>query len=100
MHEAIVQIIRNAPRVIGELLARESWPEGAPIYVSQTEFVDLNHAEYRADHVLLHGPDPAGPRRANVLEVQLTIDPDKPDRWQLFVAGYRPRLVREGRGQG
>ena len=86
-HEAIVQLIRNAPHLV-EPAHR---PDATSIHITQTEFVDLAHAEYRADDVLLYGDDPRAPERAHIVEVQLGVDHDKPDRWQLYVAGLRVR---------
>ncbi len=93
-HETIVQLVRNAPNLIGDLLDPYD-PEGrsspTSIRITQAEFVDLNHAEYRADDVLVYGDDPDAPVRARIVEVQLLIDRRKPDRWQLHVAGFRVR---------
>ena len=86
-HEAIVQLIRNAPHLV-EPAHR---PDATSIHITQTEFVDLAHAEYRTDDVLLYGDDPRAPERAHIVEVQLGVDHDKPDRWQLYVAGLRVR---------
>jgi hypothetical protein len=90
-HEAIVQLVRNAPALVGYLLDREHRLPSSSIHISQNEFIDLNHAEYRADDVLLYGQDPRAPVRVRVVEIQLSIDPDKPDRWQLHVSGLRVR---------
>ncbi len=97
-HETLVQLIRNAPNLVGILLDRQDprapdqrQPPSTSIHITQTEFVDLNHAEYRADNVVLYGDDPDDPERARIVEVQLLIDPRKPDRWQLHVAGFRVR---------
>lgn len=90
-HEAIVQLVRNAPGLVRDLLAPDRRPTSTSIHITQTEFVDLHHAEYRADDVLLYGDDTRAPERSHIVEVQLQIDPDKPDRWQILVAGLRVR---------
>ena len=91
-HEALVQLVRNAPGMIPALL----WPEGqantaAPIRVDAAEFVDLNFAEHRADAVLNLGEADGRPAMALVVEVQIEADPRKRWTWPLYVAGLRTR---------
>ncbi|MEZ4451700.1 MAG: hypothetical protein R3B09_19695 [Nannocystaceae bacterium] len=90
-HETVVQIVRNAPSLILDLI----WPERqhAPrsVRITQTEFVDAVMAEYRADDVLLIGDDADAPEGAVVVEVQLAPNPDKPTRWPILVAGPHAR---------
>jgi hypothetical protein len=92
-HEALVQLIRNAPDLIPTLL-RARCPElpVRPVHVTAAEFADLNFAEHRADAVLAVGGTASRPEQAFVVEVQLDIDPRKHLSWPLYVAGPRSRL--------
>ena len=92
-HEALVQLVRNAPDLIPDLL----WPEDrarapTPVRVEAAEFIDLNFAEHRADAVLTLGGAPGKPAEALVVEVQVEVDPRKRMTWPLYVAGLRTRL--------
>jgi len=91
-HEALVQLVRNAPAMIPRLLWPDRQVDAASTHVTATEFVDLNFAEYRADAVLLFGEDPKVPSMAFVVEAQTAIDPRKRFTWPLYVAGPRARL--------
>ncbi|MEZ4385520.1 MAG: hypothetical protein R3A79_29610 [Nannocystaceae bacterium] len=91
-HEALVQLVRNAPAMIPRLLWPDRQVDSASTHVTAAEFVDLNFAEYRADAVLLFGDDPKAPELAIVVEAQTAIDPRKRFSWPLYVAGPRARL--------
>ncbi|MBK8265351.1 MAG: hypothetical protein IPK80_28980 [Nannocystis sp.] len=85
-HEAIVQLVRESPSLVLDLL----WPERqagvTSVRVTQTEFVDTVLAEYRADAFFLTGEESA-PEGALVIEIQLAPNPLKPTRWPILVAG-------------
>ncbi|MEZ4447944.1 MAG: hypothetical protein R3B09_00605 [Nannocystaceae bacterium] len=91
-HEALVQLVRNAPSLLVDLL----WPEGSiparRVHVTRAEFVDLNLSEYRADGVIVVGADPDDPDAALVGEVQTGIDPRKRRRWPVYVTSLFARL--------
>ena len=92
-HEALVQLIRNAPALIVELLQPQTAraPLPTPLRVTAAEFVDLNFAEHRADAVLLLGDDTERPDEALVVEAQGEPDPRKRRTWPLYVAGMGVR---------
>jgi hypothetical protein len=48
-HEAVVQIVRDAPSLLLDLLWPEGQGEATARHLTQTEFVDTVLAEYRAD---------------------------------------------------
>ena len=92
-HEALVQLVRNAPELIPALLRAHS-PDlpVRPVHVTAAEFADLNFAEHRADAVLALGGTASRPEQVLVIEVQQDIDPRKRLTWPLYVAGPRTRL--------
>jgi hypothetical protein len=93
-HEALVRLVRAAPEMIVELLQRElgvELPAHARPRITAAELVDLDLAEYRADAVIIIGPEDA-PTEAFVIEVQSDIDVRKRRTWPLYVAGLRARL--------
>lgn len=90
-HEAIVQLVRNAPSLILDLIWPERQHSPRSVRITQTEFVDIVMAEYRADDMLLVGDDADAPDGAVVIEVQLAADADKPTRWPILVAGPHAR---------
>lgn len=62
-HEAVVQLVRNAPAIVPMLLWPEERREASSVHVTAAEFVDLNFAEHRADVVLERRTDrPDRPR--------------------------------------
>ncbi len=91
-HEALVQLVRSAPEVVVRLLRAQGieLPMHAPPRLSAAEFVDLNHAEYRADAVLVLG-DPEQPSDILVVETQGDINPRMRRVWPISVAGPRVR---------
>jgi hypothetical protein len=90
-HEAVVQIVRDAPSLLLDLL----WPEGqgsaTALHLTQTEFVDTVLAEYRADALVLLGREDA-PEAAAVIEVQLDPNALKLFRWPILLAGAFARF--------
>jgi hypothetical protein len=95
-HELLVQVLREQPKVILELLrgvlgeAAEAPYQLLPIPAT---LADLEPAEFRAD-LVLHGAGPVGqtPERAIVVEVQLHVDDDKRFSWPFYLVGLRARL--------
>ena len=90
-HEALVQLVRNAPSIIPSLLWPERQVPAALAHITQSELVDLNLAEYRADAVIALGADPKSPVLMVVLEAQTAIDPRKRVSWPLYIAGVHAR---------
>jgi hypothetical protein len=99
LHEALVLLFRERPRLAPMLLARAlgiDLPAGADIQVTSAEFADLDPPEYRAD-VVLRIPDPSDRDRSRtrevfVVEVQLDPDPVKHFTWPLYVTAARTRF--------
>jgi hypothetical protein len=103
LHEALVLLFRESPRLAPMLLARvlgiEVSPDGgiagiADVQVTSAEFADLDPAEYRAD-VVLRVPDERDRDRATqevfIVEVQLEPDDAKHFTWPQYVIGARTR---------
>jgi hypothetical protein len=101
LHEALVLLFRESPRLAPLLLARklgiELLPEGAEIQVTSSEFADLDPPEYRAD-VVLRIPDDSdandrdrATREVLIVEVQLDPDPLKHFTWPQYVTAARTR---------
>jgi hypothetical protein len=93
-HESLVQLVRNAPAMIPDLL----WPERqdrttTPIQVTAAELVDLNLAEYRADVVLALGVDPQHPRELVIVEAQTEVSPRKRRSWPQYITGLHARFA-------
>ena len=93
-HEALVQIVRNAPELVARLVCPEDEAVVTSVRVTTPEFVDLNLPEYRADAVLVKGEDPERPVRAFVTEVQSAIDPRKHWTWPHYFTSLRPSRTR------
>jgi hypothetical protein len=110
LHEALVLLFRESPRLAPMLLARTlgidlglglgSPSDGdiagvADIQVTSAEFADLDPAEYRAD-VVLRVPDEKDRDRATrevfIVEVQLEPDEAKHFTWPQYVIGARTRF--------
>jgi hypothetical protein len=104
LHEALVLLFRESPRLAPMLLARalgiEISPDGGIAgigepQVTSAEFADLDPAEYRAD-VVLRVPDEKDRDRAAkevfIVEVQLEPDDAKHFTWPQYVIGARTRF--------
>lgn len=96
LHEAVVEMFRNRPRLAAELLAGQL---GLPLPVFEHarvetgEFTDVSPAEFRADAVVVLTA--AGePVQVVVVEVQLRRDPDKRWTWPVYLAALRARVRR------
>jgi hypothetical protein len=102
LHEALVLLFRESPRLAPMLLARtlgiELLPEGADVQVTSSEFADLDPPEYRADVVLRIPGDSDGndrdkaTREVFIVEVQLDADPLKHFTWPQYVTAARTRF--------
>jgi hypothetical protein len=114
LHEALVLLFRESPRLAPMLLARTlgtdlglgldlgldlglGLPPDADIQVTSAEFADLDPPEYRAD-VVLRIPDDSGDkdrdkatREVFIVEVQLDQDPVKHFTWPQYVTAARTR---------
>jgi hypothetical protein len=93
-NESLVQLVRNAPTMIPDLL----WPERqdrttTPIQVTSAELVDLNLAEYRADVVLALGADPQRPHELVIVEAQTEVSPRKRRSWPQYITGLHARFA-------
>jgi hypothetical protein len=102
LHEALVLLFRESPRLAPMLLARtlgiELLPEDADIQVTSAEFADLDPPEYRADVVLRIPEDgdandrDRATREVVIVEVQLDPDPLKHFTWPQYVTAARTRF--------
>jgi hypothetical protein len=96
LHEALVLLFRESPRLAPTLLARTlgfELPEGADIQVTSAEFADLDPPEYRADVVLrIPGANDRVTREVFVVEVQLDDDPVKHFTWPHYMTAARIRF--------
>jgi hypothetical protein len=101
LHEALVLLFRESPRLAPTLLARAlgidpgRWlPEDADIQVTSAEFADLDPPEYRAD-VVLRIPDEKDrdktTREVFIVEVQLDHNQLKHFTWPQYVTAARTR---------
>src|SRR5690606_33399939 len=92
---ALVLLFRNRPALAAELLRdvlRVDLPKHREARISSVDLTEMQPAEYRADLVIElvdHGP--VG---GIVVEVQLSMDPDKRLSWPAYVAVLRARLKR------
>jgi hypothetical protein len=102
LHEALVLLFRESPRLAPMLLARalgiELLPEDADIQVTSAEFAALDPPEYRAD-VVLRVPDDSddkdrdkATREVFIVEVQLDPDQLKHFTWPQYVTAARTRF--------
>jgi hypothetical protein len=108
LHEALVLLFRESPRLAPMLLARAlgddsgaalglGSPAGVDVQVTSAEFADLDPPEYRADVVLRvpHEDDQDRDRatkEAFIVEVQLEQDPVKHFTWPQYVTAARTRF--------
>jgi hypothetical protein len=98
LHEALVLLFRESPRLAPMLLARVlgiELPADADIQVTSAEFADLDPPEYRAD-VVLRIPDENDrdhrTREVFIVEVQLDDDQLKHFTWPQYVMAARTRF--------
>jgi hypothetical protein len=98
LHEALVLLFRESPRLAPMLLARTlgiELPADADIQVTSAEFADLDPPEYRAD-VVLRIPDDRDRDKATrevfIVEVQLDHDLLKHFTWPQYVTAARTRF--------
>ena len=93
LHEGLVNLFRNRPALAPELL-REVLHAQVPAFenvrVADANLTEVIPSERRADLVLLLETD--APRAALVVEVQLSVDPDKAWSWPVYLANLRARL--------
>jgi hypothetical protein len=96
LHEALVLLFRDSPRLATMLVARVlgvEWAEDSDIQVTSAEFAEINPPEYRADLVLrVPGEGDRTTRESFIVEVQLDIDPDKHFTWPQYVTAARTRF--------
>jgi hypothetical protein len=96
LHEALVLLFRESPRLAPTLLARTlgfELPENADIQVTSAEFADIDPPEYRADVVLrIPGANDRVTREVFIVEVQLDDDPVKHFTWPHYMTAARIRF--------
>jgi hypothetical protein len=93
LHEALLLLFRNQPRLAPELLRdalRVTLPPYAEARIESAELTDLQPAEYRADLVVLLFD--SEPLLGIIVEVQLSPDERKRYVWPVYVANLRARL--------
>jgi hypothetical protein len=93
LHESHLLLFRNQPALAAELI-RGALGVELPAYREAREvsadLSDVQPAEYRADMVIeLWGDEPL---HGIVVEVQLSVNPDKHFAWPAYVANLRARL--------
>ncbi len=92
-HEAILELFRNRPALVPELL-RDALhiplPDYTKVCIESADLSDIKPTEYRADLVilLLRG----SPVLGIVLEIQLSRDEDKRYSWPAYVTNLRTRI--------
>jgi hypothetical protein len=94
-HEILVQILRETPKLVPELLRIAFGIDlyGTTELLSSAEtLTDLHPAEYRADAVLVVRNSSGAAVEAFVVEVQLSPDRRKRYAWPIYVSGIRARL--------
>lgn len=90
LHEVLVDLFRESPELVVQLL-RPQLPYGiVPVFrLGETTFSQLTEVD--ADLVLeATGPD-GTPAYVLIIEVQLSIKPDKPGSWVAYQAGAHRR---------
>lgn len=93
LHEALLLLFRNRPRLAPELLhdaLHVELPAYSEVRIESAELTDIQPAEYRADLVVLLAQ--STPVLGIVVEVQLQADDDKRYTWPVYVAGLRARI--------
>ncbi|ATL70827.1 hypothetical protein [Nocardia terpenica] len=94
LHEAIIDLFRQRPGFVADVLALamdHPIPEFDHARTESGDFPDIDPTEYRADMVvvLTNGSTPA---LAVIVEVQLRPDPDKRWSWPVYLSTLRARL--------
>lgn len=93
LHEALLLLFRNRPRLAPELLRdalHQTLPPFTEARIESAELNDVQPAEYRADLVvLLYEGEPV---LGIVVEAQLQPDERKRYSWPVYVAGLRARI--------
>ncbi|WP_437632020.1 hypothetical protein [Sorangium sp. So ce854] len=94
-HEALVELFKNRPTLAAELL-HDALGHPVPAFtearIEASDLTEIVPANRRADVivVLLVG-EQQRPAMAIVVEVQLSVDPDKPYSWPVYVTQTRAR---------
>jgi hypothetical protein len=95
LHEALLELFRNNPAMVTELLRNglnAPLPAFKEVRTEAADFVTLEPAEYRADLVLLLTSASNKPELGIVVEVQLQPDPRKRYVWPVYVVNLRARF--------
>lgn len=90
-HDVIVELFLNRPSLAAELLG-ETFDVKIPRYtearIVSAELTQIQPAEYRADAVAILVEREATVR-VNIVEVQLSVDPDKRFSWPVYLTTTR-----------
>jgi hypothetical protein len=91
-HDVLVDMVRGRPELVPRLLRHAGLPVlTAPVTVVDATFsVAASVSDFHVDLAVVVG-DVRTPRLVVLLEVQLSIDPDKPHRWLLYQAAAQDR---------
>lgn len=93
LHETLIEMVRNRPAVVADLLAGPldvKVPPFEEALLSSGDLTEVVPTEFRADGVVtLQGTE--GPTLAVVVEVQLRVDPRKRETWPVYFATVHAR---------
>src|SRR5947209_116094 len=90
-HEILVDLFKNRPSLAAEILVEVlgvSLPAYTEARIASADLTEIQHAEYRADVVVLL-LDRDIPVRVVIVEVQLAADPKKRFSWPAYVTVSR-----------
>lgn len=96
-HEGIIELFRNAPELVAQLLERSlavPVPRFSDVQLESASMAELQPAEIHADLVVVFREGPK-PLLGVVIEVQLREDPEKLFTWPAYLALLRRRLRAE-----
>ncbi len=91
-HEGLVTLFRNHPALAAELLQGPlglELPAWNEVRVVPGDFPQVVNPEYQADLIVLL--ENGTPVLAIIVEVQLSQDPDKRERWPVYLTNLRAR---------
>jgi hypothetical protein len=95
LHEALVMLFRECPRLGPMLLApvlHIKEPEAGRVAITSAEFAEIDPPEYRADVVVRVDGDGGSAEDIFIIEVQLDIDAGKRISWPFYSTGARARF--------
>lgn len=95
LHNAFVQLLRNHPELVPELLQRMlgvAVPAHSTVRVCESVLDQLAPVQLSADAVVALGDGEVAPKLGVIVEVQLDVDEEKLDAWPVYHALLRRRL--------